>query len=403
MKARPDQLVQKRIVVIGVHGWFPTKLVRSVIGEPTGTSKKFCHQMVAAVKHYFATEHHLTLPESILTMIPLEGEGKVEERVSKHYHQLLANIEWLEAISSADVILWATHSQGTPVSFLLLKQLLDLGHIHAHRQPICVLAMAGIGHGPFPVLKGSLIVKYFEADAARELFEFMDSTTRIAQAFHQALADVLRQGIKTVLVGSLQDQVVPLYSATLTAISHPNILRAVYIDKHNYVENDFLIHLVVFALRLRNLGLSDHGLLTNVSEVLAGSIYALEGGHSTVYEERDVYMMAVRTLFDTPPIGHWSRLLYDAPACSKEAGASPPSPAPQEASVEVYQAKARINPYGLPWVLRGIYDDPRILSHDTLRGELERLRGLYQKWNPTDNRLRELKFRLEPLQEHAIV
>lgn len=133
--------------------------MRSVIGEPTGTSKKFCHQMVAAVKHYFATEHQLTLPDSILTTIPLEGEGKVEERVAKHYHQLLANIAWLEAISSADVILWATHSQGTPVSFLLLKQLLDLGHIHAHRQPICVLAMAGIGHGPFPVLKGSLIVK----------------------------------------------------------------------------------------------------------------------------------------------------------------------------------------------------------------------------------------------------
>lgn len=230
----------------------------------------------------------------------------------------------------------------------------------------------------------------------------MDSTSRIAHAFHQALADVMRQGVKTVLVGSLQDQVVPLYSATLTAISHPNILRAVYIDKHIYIENDFLINLVVFALRLRNLGLSDHGLLTNVSEVLAGSIYALEGGHSTVYEERDVYMMAVRTLFDTPPIGHWSRLLYDAPVSATDDASAAAAPPAQEASVQVYQAKARINPYGLPWVLRGIYDDPRILSRDSLRGELERLRGLYQKWDPTDNRLRELKFRLEPLHEHVI-
>lgn len=130
-----------------------------MIGEPTGTSKKFCKQMASALRQYFALEHQLVLPDNVVTSIPLEGEGKVEERVEKLYQQLLSNLEWLEAISSADVILWGTHSQGTPVSVMLLHRLLERGHIHLHRQPICMLAMAGIGHGPFPVLKGSLIVK----------------------------------------------------------------------------------------------------------------------------------------------------------------------------------------------------------------------------------------------------
>lgn len=130
-----------------------------MIGEPTGTSQKFCQQMRIALGQYFLTEHQLALPEDSITLIPLEGEGKVEERIDKLYHQLLKNTAWLEAISSADVILWGTHSQGTPVSVMLLHQLLEQGHISTQHTSICMLAMAGIGHGPFAVLQGSLIVK----------------------------------------------------------------------------------------------------------------------------------------------------------------------------------------------------------------------------------------------------
>ncbi|KAG1066077.1 hypothetical protein G6F42_026725 [Rhizopus arrhizus] len=73
-------MLDKRIVVVGVHGWFPMKLVRSMIGEPTGTSIKFCEQMVSGVKLYFESEHQVTLPDDAITMVPLEGEGKVEDR-----------------------------------------------------------------------------------------------------------------------------------------------------------------------------------------------------------------------------------------------------------------------------------------------------------------------------------
>jgi hypothetical protein len=115
--------------------------------------------MVAAVKNYFCQEHGLSISDTTITSIPLEGEGKVEDRVNTLYANLVQCTAWLEAVSSADVILWATHSQGTPVSTLLIHRLLERGHIHTYRQSIGMLAMAGISHGPFPGLKDNLVVK----------------------------------------------------------------------------------------------------------------------------------------------------------------------------------------------------------------------------------------------------
>lgn len=49
-----------------------------------------------------------------------------------------------------------------------------------------------------------------------------------------------------------------------------------------------LTHLVGFALKLRNLGISDHGLIRELSSPLAGSLYSGEG-HSKIYEDDAVY------------------------------------------------------------------------------------------------------------------
>ncbi|ORX55217.1 hypothetical protein DM01DRAFT_1286346 [Hesseltinella vesiculosa] len=338
--------------------------------------------MTAAVKHYFEIEHNLIISDDCITCVPLEGEGKVEDRVNLLYTNLINNSEWLEAVSSADVILWATHSQGTPVSVRLLHRLLERGHIHTHRQSVGLLAMAGIAHGPFPYLKGSLIVKYFEADAARELFEFMDSESDISQKFRASLVAILDRGTRVTLVASMQDQVVPLYSAIISAIQHPNILRSIYIDSHIYYVDDFLINLITFALQLRNAGLSDHGLLTHISDVLAGNLYAFEGGHSTIYEERHVYGMAVQHLFETLPLGRC--VLIDPPV------------QPVNPKIHPFQAKAVKNPYCLPWAMRGICEDPGIISHPTWSKQLEHLHSLFEAWQPTNPKLHSVKLRLEP-------
>jgi len=55
-------------------------------------------------------------------------------------------------------------------------------------------------------------------------------------------------------------------------------------NKRNYS----LSHLVGFALKLRNLGTSDHGLIRELSAPLAGSLYTGEG-HSRLYDDEAVY------------------------------------------------------------------------------------------------------------------
>ncbi|KAF7731671.1 hypothetical protein EC973_008842 [Apophysomyces ossiformis] len=388
----PEGMAGKKIVIVGVHGWFPMKLVRSVIGEPTGTSPRFCEQMVAALKQYFEHEHGIVLPDDLITCVPLQGEGKVEDRVNKLYNNLLDNSSWLESVSSADIIFWATHSQGTPVSVMLLRRLLERGHVHLFRQSVCLLAMAGIACGPFPALKRNLIVKYFEADAARELFEFMDSNSDISQKFRDSLAYILSRGVKTVLAGSMQDQVVPLYSALMSGISHPNILRSVYVDGDIYSEDDFIINLVSFALRLKNAGLSDHSLLIYLSDVLAGNLYSLEGGHSTIYEEIEVYASAIRFLFETKPFGSLQQIrTYNDSEDEQDIDDD------VEVQMEPFQAKLQFNPFYLPWAMRGICDDTQILKDNNLYEQLCRLRDMFQRWNPSTTKMRELKFRLEPL------
>lgn len=73
----------------------------------------------------------------------------------------------------------------------------------------------------------------------------------------------------------------------MTAYDHPNLVRFIHIDAHNYMD-DFLTHLVTLAVRLRNAGVDDRNILHTLGDSIVGSIYrGVE--HSTVYEEEEVY------------------------------------------------------------------------------------------------------------------
>ncbi|KAF9134163.1 hypothetical protein BGW39_007901 [Mortierella sp. 14UC] len=373
----------KKVAIIGVHGWFPVKLIRTVIGEPTGTSKKFCDEMHSALKEYLKI-HNVELEPENCTLIPLEGEGKVLSRVEILYQNLVKNEQWKKALHEADLVLVATHSQGTPTSTLLVARLIEEGMLRVAEedpkmQRVGILAMAGISHGPFPFLKGYLIVRWFEAEAAQELFEFMDSETEIAKKYREALQVVLSSGVRFTCVASLEDQVVPLYSAVMTSIHHPSIVRAVYIDGATY-QDDFLTNLISFSLRLRNSGVDDHGVLLHLSEVVAGSIYG--EGHSAIYEEREVYLLAIRSLLEPPK-------------------SLTPALARSEPILHPFRAKQTLNPFYLPWGMRGVMDEIKACGDEVLKAEMERLKKLYDEWNPVSKGMKEIKFRLEPLVGHA--
>ncbi|KAJ2752837.1 hypothetical protein IWQ56_006688, partial [Coemansia nantahalensis] len=192
---------------------------------------------------------------------------------------------------------------------------------------------------------------------------------------------------------------VPLYSAILQGVSHPNVYRAVYIDAPHYLD-DFLTNLIIFAVRLRNMGIYDHDLLIHLSEVVAGSLWG-HWGHSTVYGEPAVYKLALKWLIystsaasqaaASAPAGglHFPSIWHSAPASV--------SGRQMHMSYRPFNATHPLNPFYIPWIMRTLWDEPAIRSDAGLHAELQRLVGLFDAWEPKTKAGRDLKYRLEPV------
>ncbi|CED83378.1 hypothetical protein [Phaffia rhodozyma] len=384
----------KRVVVIGVHGWFPNAIVRYIAGEPTGTSATFAKKMVNMVEKYFGEG---TLEK--ITAMPLEGEGKVEHRVDRLFKEYTSNPDWVDDLRSADAILVATHSQGCPVSTYLIERLYAQGHICSafnqlaveelkrqigpakeeqqnRKMPkVLMLGLCGVHLGPLAYLSSSSVVipylQYFENAAAHQLFEFQDTESATSKSYIQSLSNILDQGCKLVYVASLNDQVVPVYSAIFSVAHHPNILRVLHIDAVAYDTSDFVTKLLTFCLQLHNAGLSDGGLVTHLSEAVAAGLTGI--GHSTAYGEDSTYLLAIRYLFETT--------------------SSPVSAGSLE--VDEFLASEERNSYEIPWILRGIMEDSSVLRY--FGRELDELRSSFDSWDPKTAKMKDLRRKLEPL------
>jgi hypothetical protein len=186
----------KRCLAIGVHGYFPAPYLRTVLGQPTGTSLKFS-TMAAKAIHRWAEGHgyHCDVEK-----ISLEGEGRIADRVDLLWKLLL---RWMEEIRKAEFIMFACHSQGVPVTIMLVAKLIAFGCLDAARVGIC--AMAGVNLGPFPDYKSRWI-----GGSAGELFDFASPTTKVSKEYEMALKACLDFGVRITYVGSIDDQLVSL-------------------------------------------------------------------------------------------------------------------------------------------------------------------------------------------------
>ncbi|KAG9193012.1 hypothetical protein G6011_03047 [Alternaria panax] len=380
----------KKAVAIGVHGFFPAPIIQKVLGQPTGTSIRFANAAAAAIKDW--SEARGYSPE--IEQIALEGEGFIAERVNSLWKLLL---NWIDHLKQADFILVACHSQGVPVAMMLVAKLIQFGCVNATRIGIC--AMAGVNMGPFIEYK----TKYFGPTAA-ELFEFSNPKSLVSQMYLAALDEVLRFGVRILYVGSIDDQLVSLESSTFSTLSHPYIYRAVFVDGRIHAP-DFLTHLVGFALKLRNLGLPDHGLIRELSPALAGSLYGGEG-HSRVYEDPAIYSLAVQHALETTSLPIPTTKERPSTAGSFQ-GISIPVIGEKLANngkkedvfklrVKDYEPTATTtnpNPFFLPWAMRGLLEEDFVKKE--LGDEVEELLGMFEAWKPTGKQLKDVKFRLE--------
>ncbi|KAF8468952.1 hypothetical protein BDZ91DRAFT_79622 [Kalaharituber pfeilii] len=350
-KKTPHQV--KKAVAIGVHGFFPMRIVRTVLGEPTGTSVRFAEAAAAAIKRW-AERNGV---EIAVEKVALEGEGKVADRVEMLW-KLLEN--WMDHVRNADFVLIAAHSQGVVVGLQLLARMIEQGCVDNAR--VGFAAMAGINLGPFYHLPTSILT-----GSAKELFEFQRQESAVSKKYIQALRVVLAHEVRIVFIGSIDDQLVPLESSTFSNIDHPYIYRAVFVDGRVHAPN-FLSHLVGFAMKLRNLGISDHGLIRELSTPLAGSLYGGEG-HSRIYDDGAVYDLAVRHALETT----------DCPDVPLRVGP--------------FELPTNNNPFFLPWSMRGLLEEPFV--REKLEYEKQQLLQQFEDWKPTSKVLKDVKFRLE--------
>ncbi|KAK1467107.1 hypothetical protein CMEL01_11100 [Colletotrichum melonis] len=358
----------KKAIAIGVHGLFPAMYLRPMVGQPTGTSLRFANLGAEAIRRW--TDAH-GCPDCEIEKVALEGDGKIADRVDNLWKLLL---NWIEHIRNADLILVASHSQGVPVGVMLLAKLIDLGIITNAKIGVC--AMAGVSLGPFPDYKSSMGILM---GAANELWEFSNPDSEISKRYEHSLKEVLKYGARITYIGSIDDQLVPMESAIYSPASHPYIYRAVFIDGRIHAP-DFIAHLVGFALKLRNLGVSDHGLIRELSTPLAGSLYSGEG-HSRLYYDDQVYDLALTHALETSDVrpNVPATVAHRRDSTGAGAGASVANP----------------NPYHLPWIMRGLLEEDFVRTE--LSSETEELLRQFDDWKPVTKALKDVKYRLEAI------
>ncbi|KAI9836323.1 MAG: hypothetical protein M1837_003411 [Sclerophora amabilis] len=334
----------KKALAIGVHGYFPAPVLRTVLGQPTGTSIRFANSAAEAINKW-TTKRGYTCE---IEKVALEGEGKVAERIDSLWKLIL---NWIDHIQRADFILLACHSQGVPVTLILVAKLIEFGCVNAARIGVC--AMAGVNLGPFPDYKSRLW-----SGTAGELFDFANSQSVVSKRYEDALRIAVKHGVRILYVGSIDDQLISLEVA---------------LPKHGRVHaSDFITHVVGFALKLRNLGISDHGLIRELSSPLAGSLYGGEG-HSRLYDDEIVYDLAVHHTLETAS-------LPSSPPLTVRRNYTPPS-------------SSTANPFILPWSMRGVLEEEYVRTQ--LGGETAELLDQFERWKPSSKVLRDVKWRLE--------
>ena len=187
----------KSALAIGIHGFFPASIVQRVIGQPTGTSIRFANMGADAIAEWAKARGYKCKIEKVA----LEGEGMIAERVDTLWKLLL---NWVDHIRRSDFVLITCHSQGVPVSVMLLSKLLEFGCLSSSVR-VGVCAMAGINLGPF----GDFKSKLFGATAF-ELFEFSRQNSAVTERHLGSLERCLRHGVRIVYTASLDDQLVSL-------------------------------------------------------------------------------------------------------------------------------------------------------------------------------------------------
>lgn len=392
----------KKIVIIGVHGFFPFKMVKTLIGEPTGSSMRFTNEATKAIYKWLETneEVHKELgevgeeEEIDIETISLEGKGKIENRVENLYKLLL---NWIEVINNCDFLFMIGHSQGSAVAIHLLAKLIENHHVKTI-QKIGLLSMSGILQGPFPGLDSKIVIRAYsstENEILNELFEFLKSNSYQSIKLAQSIQILVENNVKITLTGSINDQLIPMYSSLGLNINHPNIFRCINVNENCEYPN-FVVVLLKILLLLINLGHGDHGLFGELSKICMGTVS--KGGHSRIYSNNDIYLISIKHALETtnlhhsqPLYGYNRRKLSNEISLDGTAGTVPPPPTDNTSNL-----------YNIPFYVHELIQDLIHTKHLSNIKLVQELLYEYKNWEPTQKHWKDLKYCLEALNEFDI-
>lgn len=363
-KGNPKPL--KKAVVISFHGFLPQKIVRNIIGEPTGNAEEMSKNAVDELKRWSAI-NNIDLD---INIVNIEGHGKIFERVNGCL-TFLDNC--MDTIKSCDYLLCVANSHNVPLAIHTISKLVTSGYLD-EVEKLGLVGLAGLCMGPIPEIESRISARGSvgqDNEIISELFDLEDPESLQGKEIIRSMKILIKKNFKVTFIGALNDCFSPLYSSLGLNISHPNIYRAIYVDKENH-QPDFLVSLFNLILTIKNLNYKDHGLLIELSNFFSGSI--AEGGHSKLMKNKYCYRVGINNMLNT------CNLFYE-----------------QSMVEELTNAKEfTSNSYHIPWCLRGLLEELEILQkHFDAKQILQQLYQEFKSWESHDQKSKELRYCME--------
>jgi hypothetical protein len=353
----------KKVVVLCFHGFLPQKIVKNIIGEPTGTAEQM-NEMAVKELGRWSVINNVTLEVSTIN---LEGNGKLFERVNGCL-SILDN--WLNNLSDCDYLLAVSSSHSVPLAIHVLSRLVISGTFE-NIEKMGFIGLSGICMGPIPEVESKISTRGSvgqDDDIISEMFDLEDPDSLQSKEIIRNMKILIKKNFKITFVGSLNDCFSPLYSSLGLHLIHPNIYRALYVDGKDH-QPDFLVSLFNLILTVKNLNYKDHGLLLELSNFFTGQIG--NGGHSKVLNNKYGYRIGINNMLNT------SNLLYQ-----------------QELIEELTNFREySTNSYHIPWCLRGFLEElEKLQKHFDIRQIIEQLFEEFKSWEPENPKKKDLKY-----------
>lgn len=346
----------KRVVIISVHSFLPTKFVRSMVGLASGNSIKLVEEATRAVELWLNSNKQAGYENMYnIDTIALEGQGTIEERVEKSMN-LLEN--WKDVINECDFLYVVGHSHGAVIGIQLLSQLLQDSKYNIHHKKLGLLSMAGPLNGAVKSLESKIVIRAYtpiENKVLSELVQLLNPASPESTKLQQAFNTLVTSNVKITLSGSIDDQLVPLNSALANDFYHPNIFRCIYVDKDTTVPK-FICTLWNLILISRNIGHLEHGITGDISEKCSGTV--AEGGHNKIYNDGKIYETSIKFALETTLVKQ-NR--------------------PLKVITSTYDATTAT--YKLPWTVRELVQDILQTKHIISYELVQQLVESYHQWD----------------------